>query len=279
MPHIHASSQDPTRTKTVRREYGRRLRGAYERVNARIREGIVEDDVFDLRDSGSLTAAERPPDLSHLSDAEKVEQFEEWLDDALDSETIEVIDRGDNTYIQRAYERGVERSDVELRKDGFDIPQTEAAAVIQKPIHQRKLDVLFRRNYSELDGLNDEMARRLTRELANGLSEGLNPRDMARNISGEMSVAKNRATLIARSETVRAHSQASIERYREMGIEEVGLEPEVELATATDQRVCQQCAEAAQQGPWDLDEFEGSEFQPPIHPNCRCSISANNKQN
>ncbi|WP_226040854.1 phage minor head protein [Natrinema sp. DC36] len=294
--HLHAQQEDPTKTKTIRQTYARRLRAAFGRINSTIRDAVIEEDIFGLRSDDlseaqveelldtfasagrdvELRAADDPPDLSTVPPGERIERFREWLQTAQESEVLEVIDRDENVWVRRAYERGIEDADTNLRKAGLDIEPTDAAAaqqLVQMPVHERKLHVLFARNYAELEGITNAVAQQVTRELADGIGEGVNPTVMARRITDRVNkIGKTRATVLARTETINAHSQATVERYRQQGVESVGLEPEVRVQTAGDQRVCDQCASVAQRGPWELDEFEGSTDQPPVHPQCRCAV-------
>ena len=77
-------------------------------------------------------------------------------------------------------------------------------------------------------------------------------------------IEKNRAIMIARTETIRAHVETSVDRFRQLGIQQV------EWLTAHDQgldRVCDVCK-----------EFDGKTYSIddhpdcPQHPNCRCVL-------
>ncbi|MDL0133512.1 minor capsid protein [Halobacterium salinarum] len=288
---LTASNEDPTQTKTIRQTYARRLRGAFGRINAAIREAVVKDDIFGLRSEDlsddevdelldtfadarhELHAVDKPPDLSTLPPAERVAQFEAWLEDVQESEVLEVIDRGENIWIRRAYERGIKHADTSLRQAGAAITQQEATDVLQMPIHERRLQVLFARNYSELTGITNAVSQQISRELSSGLAEGVSPSEIGRRISDRISkIGKTRATTLARTEVMYSHSEATLTRYEQQGVEKVGIEPEFRLQTAGDLSVCDQCEAAAGEGPWSLEDLRGSGFQPPLHPNCRCTI-------
>lgn len=297
---LHAQRQDPTHTKTIRQTYARRLRGAFGRINATIRESVGSEDILGLRDTdletdeveqllqtfadaagggdraAELRAVNDPGNLGELPPGERIAAFEDWLDEAMESEVLEVIDRDENVWVRRSYERGVIDADTNLRRAGVDVDATDAEAarqLVQMPVHERKLQVLFARNFSELQGITDAVSQQVTRELAEAIGSGLNPTETARRITDRVEkIGKTRATVLARTETINAHSQATIERYRQQGVEQVGVEPEIQVQTAGDQQVCEECADVAQRGPWPLDEFEGSENQPPIHPQCRCAV-------
>lgn len=298
--HAQERSGDPTRTKTVRRTYGQRLRGAFARINTAIREGIVENDVLGLSDAGlqadvGLTAeVDLPPDLSTFDEGERIRRFEDWLDEAMDSEVLDVIDRDGNRFIEHAYERALKDADVNLERAGIavnDAPAVEAA--LQVPVHERKLQALFARNYAELDGITDEVARQVTRELADGMGEGVNPREMARRITDRVDkIGKTRATTLARTEVINAYSEATLTRFEELDVEEVVIR--AEISTAGDGRVCPVCQALEGQTQEDTLTIEGvreetfrfdpddSEIvdslrgqyrkKPPIHPQCRCVI-------
>jgi len=96
---------------------------------------------------------------------------------------------------------------------------------------------------------------------------------MARRLTDRVSkIGKTRATAFARTEIINSHTEAALQRYEQQGVDTVGIEPEVEIVTAGDNSVCQECLTAAEAGPWKIDEFRGSEYQPPLHVNCRCSV-------
>lgn len=75
--------------------------------------------------------------------------------------------------------------------------------------------------------------------------------------------AQQRATLIARTETLRAHNMGRLAFYAEAGVDEV------KWITAEDERTCPICR------PLDGKVFKIEDLDgPPIHPSCRCSVVA-----
>jgi SPP1 gp7 family putative phage head morphogenesis protein len=75
--------------------------------------------------------------------------------------------------------------------------------------------------------------------------------------------AQQRATLIARTETLRAHNEGRKVFYREVGV------TKVKWLTAHDERTCPQCA-ALDGKVFGIDDAPG----PPLHPACRCQSVA-----
>lgn len=284
--HLTAQKQDPTQTKTIRETYASRLRGRFGALSAAIREGVISDDVLGLRrgspttDTDRLTdtfaelkAIDAPPDLSTLSEAEQIAQFEAWLNDVEDSEILDIIKRDENVWIRQAYERGLKNADTAMRQAGMAAPEATARELLQLPMHEDRLKSLFARNYAQLDGITNATNQQITRELASGLSEGVSPSEIARRLTDRVDkIGKTRATAFARTESINAHTTATLQRYEQLGVEEVGVEPEVRIETAGDAAVCEQCQAAADRGPWSIEEFRQSPYRPPLHVNCRCTV-------
>jgi SPP1 gp7 family putative phage head morphogenesis protein len=173
-----------------------------------------------------------------------------------------------NTYIQSAYRQGVERGREELKQAHYDVPDIEEQGgldvTMTAPFHAERVGLAYTRTFNELRGITDRMDQEISRELSQGLAEGRNPNEMARSINRRVDVSLSRARTLARTETIRAHHQATVQEYRNWGAE--GVTVEAEWQTAGDARVCPRCA--SRQGQvYDLDEIEG---MIPLHPNCRC---------
>lgn len=273
--HLHArqGQTDPTRTKTLRRTYAQRLRGAFARINTEIRRGVRDRDVFGLADDAdseqlNITAdVSDLPDLATLPPAEQMRQFEAWLESAMESEVMAVIERDDNRFVRRAYERGLEDGKTRLRQAGLDVEDIpDIGPSFRLPIHEDTLQTLFARNYAELQGITSEVNRQITRVLADGIGEGIGPDEMAQRITDRVdSIGKTRATVMARTETINTYTQASLNRYERAGVDQLGAQ--VEFTTAGDNDVCSQCRSLAGET-YSVDEARSII---PVHPQCRCA--------
>lgn len=267
--HLHAATaggQDPTQTKTVRRRYAQRLRGAYGRINARIREGIEERDVLGLRGDELAAAVDPVPDFTFETDDRKIEAFDQWLQEAQEGEVLDVIDRSDNRYVRRAYERGLEDAGRNARRAGIAVPDETVGASIQVPVHEDALQLLYTRNFQELQGITAAVDQQVSRTLAEGVAAGEGPRDIARSITDRVNkIGKTRSTVLARTEVIHAHSEASLNRFEQLGVDEVSAK--VEFQTAGDTRVCPIC-ETLEGRTYSIDQARGVL---PIHPMCRCA--------
>lgn len=282
-----ASATDPTKTTTLQREYARRLRGALSRINAAIRRGIVTRDIFRLN-------VDDPPVFRFPSDADKQDAFMRWLRQQEDQELLTVIDRNNNQYVRHSYSRGLDFANRELRKADIEIPPGMDNP-FDLPHNQDTLQQLYTRNFEELEGITATMNQQISRELTDGFTAGLNPREIARNVTDRVDkIGKHRATVMARTEVIRAHSEATLNRYEQMGVG--GVTVRAEFQTAGDQRVCPVCGDLegrTREESLSIDEMRTGTFtfdperaaqeaathlagdfpyQPPIHAQCRCVI-------
>jgi SPP1 gp7 family putative phage head morphogenesis protein len=123
--------------------------------------------------------------------------------------------------------------------------------------------------------------------LLEGLRDGINPRAMARNLTDEIeSLQKTRAEMLARTETMNAYTESTLDRYREAGVDSV---TQAEFIDADDSRVCPICSKldgritpmsaidtaTFQFEPSEEDQDSlGGEYpvKPPVHVSCRCTL-------
>jgi len=114
--------------------------------------------------------------------------------------------------------------------------------------------------------LNGVLTGKPVREVAKEIGKAIPTGDKAAFKAAGKTVfksAQQRAMLVARTETVRAHSEGRKTQYREMGVKKV------EWLTADDERTCPEC-EPLHLRVFKVDDAPG----PPKHPACRCAIAA-----
>lgn len=261
-PNEALSKKDPTRTQTIRRRYAQRLRGGFGGINTAIREGVANRDIFGL----STDALATPPPRFHFDrDDRKTEAFVEWLRQQQENDVLSVVSRGENKFVRHAYKRGLTDAGVRLRQQGVETPDG-VETMLRLPETQEKLQLLYTRNYRALEGITDEVAKQISRELTDGLAAGRGPREIARDLSDRVDkIGKTRATTLARTEIVNAHASASLDRYSREGVSEVV--GKAELSTAGDSRVCAQCASLEGR----TYKIEDARDRIPVHPQCRCA--------
>ncbi len=289
-----ALGRDPTRTTSLRAAFVSQMVRRFRHLRGLIRIAIVAEDVFGLKDPVTITILQTPGRrrFNFPRSVDKVTAFMDWIQRQIDADILEVtqlqqIGSGvesawTNAFINDSYRRGVIRARSQLVRGGFQVPPLSEtggiSAAMNNPIHLDRIGLLFTRTFNELKGITDAMAQQISRVLAQGLADGLAPATLARQLTavigsglgltdtlGRFIPAQRRATILARTEIIRAHSEATLQEFRNWGV--AGVTVEVEFATAGDNRVCQQCA-----------NLEGSIFTIeqasgiiPVHAQCRCA--------
>ena len=260
--------------KTLKQRYGQRLRGAWIKIRAEMRRGIVDRDIFGLTDEPSrrLTDAEQladdfdPDDLTPsgyhpADDARNHRQFMAWLREQQRRGVLEIISRDNNVYVRRAVDRGIRWAEARMREEGLSVDHASVDATFRAPISGSTLRLLYQRNYELLDGITSDVSNQISEELTRGLAQGLAPNEVARNIADRIdSVGLHRATLLSRNEIQYAANQASLRRYQSEGIgrvEIIGHNP------------CPECEPHVGET-YVIDDPPSFGF-PPYHPQCRCS--------
>jgi len=158
-------------------------------------------------------------------------------------------------YVGLAYMKGAEKATADLRRARYEI------SFAYTPNDVQALGMMIDHNLIEIRGMEDFMKKEVMRVLSTGMLEGQGNEKIARAMVERIDVSKNRAMMIARTETIRNYSQASIARYKSAGLSQW------RWITAMDERACEECMSK------DNEIFDMGEEQPPLHVNCRCSVS------
>lgn len=221
-----------------------------------------------------------------VTDSDKIKLFQQWIAKQL---LIDIIGLSQEQlwqkYIQDGLQKGAGRAFDDSR------PQVRAAmkdhpdavsdfykgtkyeflrSAFNQPVAVEKVKLLASRTFDELKNVTNDMSNKMSRILTDGLVQGKGPRDIARDLVKQVGLSAQRATLVARTEIVRAHANGQLLAYKALGVTELGVA--VEWSTAGDDRVCPQC-EPLDGVVLNLDEAEGLI---PRHPACRCAFIPSN---
>jgi SPP1 gp7 family putative phage head morphogenesis protein len=144
-------------------------------------------------------------------------------------------------------------------------------------IDRAAVDFLANYQVQLLGDVSAELASGIKRTVTQGVLTGKSIPEVAREIGRVVQdkqefkragktvfkTAQRRATLIGRTETLRAHNEGRMVFYGEVGVEKV------QWLTAEDERTCPECA------PLDRKVFKIGQAPPlPAHPTCRCTLAA-----
>lgn len=285
---VDADRHDPTGTGKIVQAWTGEVNRRFARLSRLIREAVVERNVFAI---GGVSDAQRFDAMQFMADDvgppaakafsfkrtdSKVKAFMRWLEEA-QSDLLLGVEKGtpvkkaantawSNTYIRRAYKKGVGDAGARLRRGGATVANSWISGALDRPIHADRMGLIFTRTFSELEGVTQAMDAEISRVLAKGLADGEGPQAIARSLTDRVEkIGRTRARLIARTETIATHATATLNSYREAQIEGVVIESE--FTTAGDDAVCPEC-EALEGRVYSMEEAEGVI---PVHPNCRCA--------
>ena len=182
--------------------------------------------------------------------------------------------------LRRGVEDGVSQVEALAMPDFTDLTDSKRNALITRTfstIDRAAVDFLANYQVTLLGDVATELASGIKRTVAQGVLTGQSIPEISRGIGrvvkdkeafkragkSVFKTAQRRSTLIARTETLRAHNEGRKVFYQSVGI------TKVKWLTAGDARVCPIC-----------DPLNGVVFKidglvgPPRHANCRCSVFA-----
>ncbi|KKN36246.1 hypothetical protein LCGC14_0775360 [marine sediment metagenome] len=275
------ANADPSRTLTLRNEFGRDMKRRFNALARDIRKTVADHDALGLSDSTAIAIQEAAPPKAfdfRRSD-QKVRGFMTWLNKQEAQGLLTITTMPDrlngglmqapwaNKYVQTSYRKGIIRGLSELKGAGYRVSESNDmpgrsgfSSGFIAPVHADRLALLYTRTFSELEGITRAMDMRISRTLAQGMADGVNPNVMARNLVRDVNFSMRRAIVMARTEVIRAHHQANIQEYRNAGV--LGVRVIVEWMTAGDFRVCRRC-KSLNKKRFTLDEIDG---MIPLHP-------------
>jgi len=293
----------------LREDYLREMRRRFRRLRGDVRTWTgYEEDIFGLAEKADVatTKADLPdgaPEVFRFqTDSRKAAAFLDWFRQRLDEDVMEPMDservqQGEHwtaEHVRATVAQGWQQGRSRLRNRGVKVgslPGDDGSDLIEAlfdlPAPRRALQELYTRNYENLQSVGADTAEPVRETLLTGLDEGWNPRKMADELSSEVeTIQRTRAEVLARTETMNAYSEATVERYRQAGVDTVR---HGEWSDAGDDRVCPICKQLdGREIPLDtIDgatfEFEPSEdepdylagvyaVKPPAHPQGRCVL-------
>jgi len=273
---------DPTKTLEVRQNFLQDIRGRFRRLSGVIRRAIgPENDVLKL--SQNIDA---PEAFDFPTDREKIQAFQEWLKETIENEVLEPAsftelregNHWTNDYIRSAYLIGRNVAIGRLKQEGVSVENLPNSELLQTRTSIKTLRDLYSRTYENLRDITQDMAGVIRQELTEGFAQGENPTKMARRITKEVKdIQRTRAETLARTETINAATQATLDEYERAGVDGVSHGE----WNATQAGACPFCRRLSG------EQFTVSEFRanhavrfrgqtyrlaPPAHPNGRCAI-------
>lgn len=289
--YARANRYDPTRTTSLRNRFSADMGRRFSALRRLVWKTIVEDDCFGLGPPYKRFRPTVHAKFDFPSSQAKVDGFMDWLKEQQDQGILETItsprlgqsmgEPWTNVYIKDTYERGVQRARYEMGQAGYDVPGMEftggISASMFNPFHVDRVATLYTRAFSGLKGITDAMDMQISHVLAQGIADGDNPLKLARKMNyvisgmgqdlgvtdslGRFIPAERRARMLARTEVIRAHAQATLTEYQVWGA--AGVEVQAEFVNAG-YNVCPTCV-GLQGHVYTIQEAMSII---PVHPHC-----------
>lgn len=113
-------------------------------------------------------------------------------------------------YVDLAAEKGTGQSFANLSQQSlaYAAGRESLASILASDPYQHRMALVHARVFEEMKGLTAEVKRDMARVLTDGVGRGLNPREVARNLTGQVGIEKRRANRIARTEVTTALRRA-----------------------------------------------------------------------
>lgn len=287
---------DPTGTGSIRRGFESEAVRRVRALRAMVRHAVADLDVLGMRPSSSVSSAMfrrvfsgqhkvGMPAPAHGSASDRIHAFRTWFDQAAHEMLVGVDPQQsrktalDQAWFSRFIDQAARKGSgdalahVKRRRPKLHDQLLLDARARGGPLHagfgpasQDRIELLKSKTFDNLVGIDDAMSLRISRELADGMSEGLSASALARELADSIDeIGVSRARTLARTEVVGAHAEGALNSYEEAGVE--GVEVEAEFTTAGDEAVCPLC-EDLEGEVYTIDEARGVI---PVHPNCRCA--------
>lgn len=273
---------DPTGTTSIRKRFEADLVRRFKRLRRLIIEAVAENDVLGLAPKNRLNVRlgdQAPPRgaFSFARSDQKVQLFMSWLREEQARGILEIqpgasiesaaANAWTSTYIDSSYRKGIRDAGRKLREGGASVAESWTESFFNRPIHADRVGLIYTRTFSELEGVTSAMDTQISRILAEGIANGQGPMQMAREMANRVDkIGITRARVIARTETIKAHADATLNAYTEAGIEGVEVEAEILLGS----KPCELCEQMKAGGPYTIREARGLI---PRHPNCVCGYN------
>jgi hypothetical protein len=271
------TEDEPIQIATLAGKYGAQSYNRWRFVKGLLITTVDENDALALRESsgsGWETLASPRESFQFVDRASKEEAFMNWFQDAVDEEVIEPVGARQlrsgghwtGKFIRGGYKSGLRDAGARLREKDID-PQfsgDELEDLFNLPLHTDQVGTLYRRSFSELEGIGSDVGQEISRILSDGLTAGENPRTIGRTMNSEIDgIGITRSRALARTELSRSYNLAAAQRYQQNGIEKVRV---------VNSSPCHICRAVIDDNPYSAAEA-ATLIPATTHPNCECGLS------
>lgn len=116
-------------------------------------------------------------------------------------------------FVEPAYESGTARNRANLAAQSvvYKAARPDLRAVLLSEPYQRRLSLLYAREFEEMKGLSATIKKDMAQILTGGMAAGQGPMEISRQMTAQLGIEKRRADRIARTEINSAHTNARMD--------------------------------------------------------------------
>lgn len=233
--------RDPTRTKTVRDQYARKMRKLIKWYGLEAKDGLIQFRTYAGTPEPFQMDLQDYTDYIRGLNGSMLEQGQVIIDDTM----------------PRVYTSGGDFANVVVGKGGV--------VGGMGAVDPRAIAAINTANLSAWEGVTNEMSKQIIREISDGMRLGEGMKTITRRIDDRVKhIGLTRTDFMCRTEVVRAFNIGAEDRYKQYGATKL-----IWIAAVGDDRTCDECE--ARSG--DIFDISSSHIRPPLHVNCRCSVA------
>jgi SPP1 gp7 family putative phage head morphogenesis protein len=258
---------DPTKTLSIRNRASKEIDKRFSKIRK-----FVRDSIFT---GGLITNVVSPRQYEFVRDQDKIKEFNRWLQIEIDKEilgiaegSIEPQDYWLNAHVGQGYAKGARKARIIAERGIRSLVGIPDYSPFANPAHIERAQLIYTRVFNDMKNVTDTMRGQMSRVLSDGILKGEHPRIVAKNMIGRVdAIGITRAKLIARTEIVESHNQASIIEGSLIA-KETGIKEKYQWIGSDDGR--ERDSHIARNNKiYDKDEVLSLIGEP----NCRCSVS------
>ena len=124
-------------------------------------------------------------------------------------------------YVEAAYQTGAARNRANLAAQSavYRAKWPDLRALLLSEPYQRRMSMLYAREFEEMAGLAAEIKRDMAQILTAGMGNGIGPLVISKQMTEQLGIEKRRADRIARTEINAAHTNARMDQAQDAKVE------------------------------------------------------------
>lgn len=123
-------------------------------------------------------------------------------------------------YVEAAYQTGAARNRANLAAQSavYKAARPDLRALLLSEPYQRRMSMLYAREFEEMAGLAAEVKRDMAQILTAGMANGQGPMEISKQMTQQLGIEKRRADQFARTEINAAHTNARMDQAQDAQI-------------------------------------------------------------